>query len=198
MAFRYVLLLVCCLVAFTRSTPVNNNAAKKGKIHPQTLHKFQDPDSSSIVVALNDTVFEVSEQFLSVTIDAYIIRSNWDRIINFTAPKVLNMAKALHPAMLRVGGTSEDFIIFENGQSQAGVNLSNYTMNTTQWDAVNKFVQAVGWDFIFGLNILLRKPWPNGTWDSSNAEELMSYTHSKGYQVNWELGNGIWYMEWYS
>ena len=59
-------------------------------------------------------------------------------------------------------------------------------MNTTQWDAVNMFVETVGWDFIFGLNVLRK----NGSWDSANAEELLTYTTSKGYKVNWELGNG--------
>ena len=156
---------------------------------------------------------EVSEQFLSVTIDASAIRSNW-KIINFTSTRVINLAKALHPAMLRVGGTGEDFIIFENdseprrrqgfhvheaksvecdGTSENKLQppTSNYTMNTSQWDAVNEFVRAVGWGFMFGLNVLLRKPWPNGTWDTYNAEQLLTYTTSKGYDVNWELGNGM-------
>ena len=52
------------------------------------------------------------DQFLSVTIDAGNIKYNWE-VINFTAPRVINMAKALVPAMLRVGGTSGNFIIFE-------------------------------------------------------------------------------------
>ena len=171
-------------------------------------------DDTSIMLHLDAYTNEVSEQFLSVTIDAGAIRSNW-KDINFTSPRVINLAKALHPAMLRVGGTSEDFIIFENDsepRTRQGSNVheakssecdgttgctlqpvsANFTMNTSQWDAVNEFVRAVGWDFIFGLNLLLRKPWPNGTWDSYDAEQLLTYTSSKGYDVNWELGNGMW------
>ena len=67
---------------------------------------------------------------------------------------------------------------------------SNFTMTTAQWDAVNEFVKTVGWEFIFGLNSLLRNPYPVGVWDSTNAAQLMSYSTSKGYTVNWELGNG--------
>ena len=63
-------------------------------------------------------------------------------------------------------------------------------MTTAQWDAVNEFVQVVGWEFIFGLNSLLRNPYPVGVWDSTNAAQLMAYSSSKGYTVNWELGNG--------
>ena len=142
-------------------------------------------EENAIMVNLTGHVYEVSDQFLSVTIDAGFVNYNWD-IINFTAPRVINMAKALVPAMLRVGGTSQDSIIFE--ESAELVQGSNITMSTAQWDAVNMFVETVGWDFIFGLNALLRTS--NGSWDSANAEELMTYTTSKGYKANWELGNG--------
>ena len=45
--------------------------------------------------------------------------------------------------MLRVGGTAGDFIIFEETTKLNGKE-SNFTMNTTQWDAVNMFVETVG------------------------------------------------------
>ena len=144
---------------------------------------------NTIMVNLTDHVYEVSDQFLSVTIDAGNIKSNWDTI-NFTATRIINMAKALAPAMLRVGGTEGDFLLFEEttDKNKQSINVySNFTMNTSQWDAVNMFVEAAGWDFIFGLNVLLRV---NGSWNSTNAEELLTYTTSKGYKVNWELGNG--------
>ena len=142
-------------------------------------------EENAIMVNLTGYVYEVSDQFLSVTIDAGYINYNWE-IINFTAPRVINMAKALVPAMLRVGGTAQDSIIFE--ESTELVQRSNITMNTAQWDEVNIFVETVGWDIIFGLNALLRES--DGSWDSANAEELLTYTTSKGYKVNWELGNG--------
>ena len=70
------------------------------------------------------------------------------------------------------------------------VQLSNFTMTRQQWDEVNKFVETVGWDFVFGLNALLRTPYPNGSWDSDNARMLLSYSTSRNYTVQWELGNG--------
>ena len=143
-------------------------------------------EENTITVNLTSYVYKVSDQFLSVTIDAGNIKGNWE-VINFTAPRIINMAKALAPAMLRVGGTYQDFLIFVEETTKLN-QVSNFTMNTTQWDAVNMFVEAVGWDFIFGLNALLRAN--DGSWDSTNAEELMTYTTSKGYKVNWELGNG--------
>ena len=71
------------------------------------------------------------------------------------------------------------------------VEESNFTMTVQQWDEVNKFVESVGWEFVFGLNALLRSPYPNGSWDSHNARMLLSYSTSRNYTVQWELGNGL-------
>ena len=183
MSQNALLLASLCLLVCSHGFPAiqlskkTHNAAMAGE-------KLLE-EENAIMVNLTGYVYEVSDQFLSVTIDAGFINDNWD-VINFTAPRVINMAKALAPAMLRIGGTSQDFIIFE--ESTELVQRSNFTMNTTQWDAVNIFVEAVGWDIIFGLNALLRAS--DGSWDGANAEELLTYTTSKGYKVNWELGNG--------
>ena len=130
---------------------------------------------------------------LSVTIDAGSIQTKtWDSI-NFTAPRLLNLAKALHPAMLRIGGTAQDSLIFQS-------NLSNYqtehfrgkpfNMTTDTWDNINQFAIGAGWDLIFGLNALMRNS-SSGSWDSRNAQELLKYTLTKQYSVSWELGNGM-------
>ncbi len=161
---------------------------------------WQANSASPISINLTSSLYEVSDQFLSITIDADAIRYNWDNV-NFSMPRMINLAKGLSPAMLRVGGTYQDFLLFGSGGEgkkeqmthstrQRTPSLNNFTMSPAQWDAVNEFVKAVEWDFIFGLNLLLRHNWPNGSWDSSNAEDLLDYTASKGYVVNWELGNG--------
>ena len=61
---------------------------------------------------MEGVLYEVDPEFLSVTIGASQMRSNWSAAINFTAPRVINMAKGLNPAMLRVGGTSADLLLF--------------------------------------------------------------------------------------
>ncbi|CAI8054362.1 Heparanase [Geodia barretti] len=132
-------------------------------------------------------ISEVDPQFLSVTIDSGDISRNWSGI-TFTAQRIINMAQGLTPAMLRVGGTSGDFLIFNSSTAET-VQQSNFTMTPQQWDEVNKFVETVGWDFVFGLNALLRTPYPNGSWDSDNGRMLLSYSTSKNYTVQWELGN---------
>ena len=145
----------------------------------------------SLNVDLNKVLFTVNRQFLSVCIDAYDLTNphdpQWSPAV-FPA-RAINMAKALSPAMLRVGGTSGDHLVFNNASLKG-----NAQMSPEQWDALNEFAINVGWDFVFGLNVLLRQGVTNssaGTWDPSNAKQLIEYTESKGYKVNWELGNGI-------
>lgn len=141
--------------------------------------------SSEIDVYLNTVYHTVDDDFLSVTIDSGDIGRNWSGI-TFTATKIINMAEAFQPATLRVGGTSGDKVIYDpnNSTKKEGMIM----MSTQQWDAVNVFVQKVGWKFIFGLNQLLFDD--NKVWDSSNAEKIIDYTIKKGYSVAWELGNG--------
>ena len=182
------------------------------------------PHPAHLLVNLSQVSFDVDAEFLSVALGIEHLEGNWAHV-NLTAPRIINMAKALNPTMLRLGGTRADFLIFGEtmehsklshsmqrlGMSHVPVailiilyfvflpstpsmhnagNYTNHTMTTAQWDAVNEFVRTVGWEFIFGLNSLLRNPYPVGVWDSTNAAQLMSYSTSKGYTVNWELGNG--------
>ena len=177
-------------------------------LHNFYTHHPDDLDASSIKVNLSSPLFLVSDDFLSLTLDAGGLSKSWD--ISLTSPLLATLAKGLAPAMLRLGGTEQDFVLFSNStitkspvksvsessldsgrRSTSLSSVGNVTVSLTLWDSVNVFAEKAGWDLIFGLNMLLRRPWPNGTWDSSNAELLMNYTQKKGYTVNWELGNGI-------
>lgn len=166
-------------------------------------------DRVTVTLSLDAPYCTVADDFLSVTIDAGSISRNWSDI-DFTDTKIINIAKALVPVTLRVGGTSQDFLIFdpnkkeeeeEEGQKKVTITKedtlstsfdwfadSTFYMSPSQWDAVNEFTKAVGWRFIFGLNQRLQDS--NGLWNSTNAELLIDYTLKKNYAVAWELGNG--------
>ena len=49
----------------------------------------------------------INPRFLSVTIDASLVRHHFAPL-NFSDPNTLSLAKALAPAILRIGGTSAD------------------------------------------------------------------------------------------
>ena len=75
------------------------------------------------------------------------------------------MTKTLARTMLRIRGTSWTLTVFEMMKSQT--EDQRYILD-------------------FGSNVLH----VNESWDGTDAEELMMYTTSNGYRVNWELGNG--------
>ena len=141
-------------------------------------------ENVSVLLYLEHPINVVNEGYLSVTLDAYQVR-NQLKTANLRNASVISTAKGLAPAVFRIGGTDGDYAIFN-----ANASGSNYTLTTQEWDEINEFVSKVGWHLVFGLNLQLRKPWPIGAWDSSNAVELMKYSTQKGYNISWELGNG--------
>ena len=148
----------------------------------------------NITVELLRRIHEVSDGYLSVTMDAAELRNHLKNV-NLSDPRVVNTARGLAPAVFRIGGTDGDYAIFgDNGSNTTTKGSyespSNFTFSAEIWDEVNTFARKVGWDLVFGLNSKLRSPWPNGAWDTSNAMQLMAYSKKKGYNVSWELGNG--------
>ena len=160
--------------------------------------------------------YTVSDSYMCVTIDSGVMQEDW-KALDLTSPLVVTLAEGLSPITLRVGGTMQDYMHFKPGSSSATEtkrytpqdrvdarkeleqyyeDLStssphNFTVSTHDWDVLNEFVKTVGWELVFGLNDFIMKDWSNGTWNSSNAEELVKYTMEKGYSIYaWEVGNG--------
>lgn len=68
--------------------------------------------------------------------------------------------------------------------------FSLWLVPASVWDRLNAFAQTVGWDFIMDLNALHRHP--DGSWDLTNAAELLQYSSARNYSIaGFELGNGI-------
>ena len=57
-----------------------------------------------------------------------------------------------------------------------------------QFGQLYNFTKNVGWRLIFDLNQMLRTA--DNHWNSTNAQLLINYTSSKGYDFDFELGNG--------
>nr|XP_003469452.1 heparanase [Cavia porcellus] len=64
-------------------------------------------------------------------------------------------------------------------------NTTTYSRSSV--DMLYSFAKCSGLHLIFGLNELLRTA--DSQWDSSNAQLLLDYCSSKGYDISWELGN---------
>ena len=74
-----------------------------------------------IQLDIETPISEVDPQFLSVTIGAGNIRTNWSGI-HFSSPPIINMAHGLAPAMLRVGGDEKDFLVFKLSTDEGSCN----------------------------------------------------------------------------
>lgn len=139
----------------------------------------------NVSIDLNRAVFTVSENFLSVAIDSSIMRHHWHGI-NFTSEKFFTLAVALSPAYLRIGGTSEDFLIYK-GSSGWQRTFTNFTITSDDLDKIHELSSKAGWDVLFGLNVLLREK--DGSWNASNAKKIMQYVAEHDFRFGWELGN---------
>ena len=72
-----------------------------------------------IQLDIETPISEMDPQFLSVAIGAGHIRTNWSGI-HFSSPPNINMARGLAPAMFRVGGDEEDFLVFKLSTDERG------------------------------------------------------------------------------
>lgn len=142
----------------------------------------------NVSINLDRAVFTVNEKFLSVAIDSGILRHHWSPYVNLTSEKLYTLAKGLSPAFLRVGGTSEDFLIYDDSKDfQTFQNFSNFTISHADLDKIHLLSSKADWDVMFGLNVFLRGK--DGSWNASNAKEIMQYVADHGYHFGWELGN---------
>ena len=79
---------------------------------------------------------------------------------------------------LRIGGSDADHVKFDP---------TMYILNTTEFNMLCEFAHQLRWKLVFDLNLLMRNP--DGTWDPTNALQLIEYAFKKGYYVQYELGN---------
>ena len=68
--------------------------------------------SYRVSIDTQQCVYQADDRFLSVALGASLIRRHWENF-NFSSVKLQNLAKGLTPAYLRMGGTDEDFLLFE-------------------------------------------------------------------------------------
>lgn len=128
--------------------------------------------------------------------------------VNLSNPLLLNAVKAFSPLKIRVGGTLQDTIIYDTGDTeepckQLVKNTSEIfgynggCLSMSRWDELNHFFKKAGAVIFFGLNalngrVLLSDGSLGEPWNSTNAAALIRYTVNKGYPVQgWEFGNEL-------
>ncbi|XP_055967117.1 heparanase [Sorex fumeus] len=85
---------------------------------------------------------------------------------------------------LQLEWPSQELLLLRE-QYEKKFNITTYSKSAV--DMLYMFANCSGLDLIFGLNALQRTA--DLQWNSSNAELLLEYCSSKGYNISWELGN---------
>lgn len=193
-------LVASCAVAFISNLAVLVVFVKYFAGHP-----------CSITINEHQTVTTVlPDNFLSIGIDALEIE-NYDRI-DFKSARLRQLGAALAPMRLRLGGTMSERLIFSRDAEREPLacnrtchkdshpkhfcaylkklckhkNLPFFVMTGQKWTDINEFCKATNMKLLFTLNVLLRD---EHGWNYHNAKELLEYSKSKQFDVDWQLGN---------
>ncbi|KAM3968905.1 LOW QUALITY PROTEIN: heparanase-like protein [Aphomia sociella] len=146
-------------------------------------------------------IAHLPDDFLSVGIDTSVIQdyNNLDFKKRFQ-----ELAEALSPARLRLGGTMSERLIFSSNDNcnqcskehKTGCTtlekickhkfLPFFVMTASKWDEINEFCEAVNFKLLFTFNALIRE---DHRWNDVNAKELLQYSKNKHYNIDWQLGN---------
>ncbi|MBA0718343.1 hypothetical protein Golax_006097 [Gossypium laxum] len=115
---------------------------------------------------------------------------------------------AFNRLRIRVGGSLQDQVLYDVGNLKSPCHpfqkmkdglfgFSKGCLHMERWDELNRFFKETSAMVTFGLNALhgrhkIKRSLWGGDWDSSNAQDFMKYTISKGYQIDsWEFGNEL-------
>lgn len=138
----------------------------------------------------------VSDKFLSFGLDTSLLRRMNELPVR--QEKFINLARHLSPAYVRVGGTSADCLTFVQDQMEQsfsekivspidGQDISNFTIFGADLLSVYDFAVKSEIRMIFDLNVLLRNP--DGSWNDSNTQEIITFAKNQGMTLDWQLGN---------
>ncbi len=101
-------------------------------------------------------------------------------------------AKALAPAMLRIGGTEADRVRYQMKKKTPPAETHEYSMNKARWKLLNRFARKNGLQILFTLSAGPADRDAAGGWLDGNARELIAHSVRKGFLVSaWELGNEV-------
>ncbi|ENN73698.1 heparanase isoform X1 [Dendroctonus ponderosae] len=154
--------------------------------------KMQTPEYYIMYIDSQDeALFTVDERFLSLGLDSTIITNGFPHF-NTSDPTLIKLIKYLSPAYLRIGGNQADQIVFvQDGLSgtnyRSESEFDEYILSGSDWLQLHHLARQAGIKVIYDLNSLLR--FVNGSWNSENAQQMLSFSQQHKLEVDWELGN---------
>jgi len=166
--------------------------------------------------------------FLSFTIDtSLLLGGHWwgdskkmirgvacDRVkkLDLADKKLIAYARALSPAMLRIGGTEADRVSYKPGEkavaeiyrqrpgAEAGTkdetgyapDTHEYILKKRLWKQIHNFLEGAKMSLLFTVSAGPGDRDSSGIWQEKNARKLIAYSVKKKYRVAaWEFGNEV-------
>lgn len=178
----------------------------------------QNVEDDVIIVNGTEAIASTDTNYICATIDWWPHdKCNYDQcpwgsssIINLdlSHPLLAKAVQAFERLRIRVGGSLEDKVLYDVGTLSSPCQpftkmvgglfgFSKGCLHVDRWDEVNHFFNKTGVIVTFGLNALygrheIRKGVWGGDWNSSNVNDFIKYTISKGHQIDsWEFGNEL-------
>ena len=105
--------------------------------------------------------------------------------INLADKRLMNLAKALAPAYVRVSGSWANTVYFQNNdnpQIKAPEGFVN-TLTRSQWKGVVDFVKATNSKLVTSFAVSKGVRDPSGTWTPKEAQKITNYTKSIGGKI---------------
>lgn len=178
----------------------------------------QEFEDAIIKVDGATTVAETDANFICATLDWWPHdKCNYNHcpwgyssVINMdlSHPLFAKAIEAFEHLRIRIGGSLQDQVLYDIGPLRSPCHpfrkmndglfgFSKGCLRMSRWDELNRLFSQTGVILTFGLNALygrqqIRKGAWAGVWDSSNTQNFIKYTISKGYQIDsWEFGNEL-------
>jgi len=157
--------------------------------------------SASVTVDLTKAQMHTSRNYLSVTIDsgAFVYANKWALWeAKLEDETLVELVGGMAPGYLRIGGTPCDVVRYNMSAGACAESVEppgGYTpqapfmLTRCRWEKILEWAKKTHLPVLFGLNVLSDRP--EGQWDPTNAEELISFTekYHPGVVRGWELGN---------
>lgn len=148
----------------------------------------------------------ISERFLSFSIDTAQALGGvfWDpagsgkevpvEVYEFGRPRLRRLAGEFSPALLRVGGTAADYVLYDLGEAPVAVPPAPFKLVMTRsiWEGIASFARDLDLEILFTLNAGPGARDASLAWTADNARTFVDFVSARGDPVTvWELGNEI-------
>eukprot|EP01084_Bolivina_argentea_P004810 9112_1 len=149
----------------------------------------------------SDIVRSIPEPYFGFTIDWWKQNGEygpkWGNAgiltLDLSNTNLIALTKAITPAVLRIGGSPEDSIIYNisgaclnikpslpgYGCSEASNTQPYGCLNESRWTQINEFAYKTNVTLVFGLNACYGRPAINKSMNFTNIEQLFNYTVNK-------------------